>query len=1305
MDTGSSISLLCSTVLPKLSNVQVLPNSSLHVLSVNALPLEILCTVGCDVEIDGHLFTNQPFLVAKGICSPVILGTDFLTTNSAVINFSHPHSLEFQNTTAPSGALQERSDEVRVCLSETVTISPFHAVTVPCSCVTVDLEEGATLCLEGLPQLLSKHPQLEVGSCILDRDQAVGGFSVLVVNKSEESAKLFKQTNIASVFVLSASDVEALESEIAYGMQSHEHTCSVSSTSNPSMSDSVTGKDDVTQLLEDYLSHATHLSQSQHHALLNLLSQYSDVFLIKDGDDLGYCDQYAHRIDTGQAPHVKQAARRLPFHRRAALRALLNDLLHKGIIRESQSPWASPIVLVPKKDGSLRLCIDYRKLNRVTLRDAYPLPRIDETLDSLHGCSLFSTFDLANGYWQLALDEQDKCKSAFATPLGLYEFNVLPMGVCNGPATFQRVMEHVLGDLLLSPSSPVCRVFFDDVVVASRDVEEHLEMLEAVFSKLKSANLKLKLSKCNFLQESVKFLGFVVGKEGVSTCNEKIEAVWKWPIPCNATEVKQFLGLAGFYRKFVRNFSKLAAPLRQLTCADRPFHWTKACASAFRLLKERLVSAPVLAFPDFSDTAYPFILDTDASAYGMGSVLSQQQEGEVRVIAYASKTLNKAQRNYSTYDCELLSCVTFIEHFRCYTIGKPFELRTDHAALRSLYGSVEPRGRRARWLEKLAEYSFEITHRPGRLHLNADALSRRPPPDMCSADSIEPDTRENNLTSDVACSVTTPALVISPAFSSLSLDELRSAQLQDDEVGVVLQWFDETSSTFHTPDSNQLRGQSRIVHRFAADLDLYRVLDGILYRDTVIDDQPLSVLVVPFALQESAVCLVHTLSAGHQAFEKTLQKCKSRFFWYGMTNTIQNFIRGCQVCEQSMTKTGFGVAPLKSMQAGYRFEFVGIDIVGPVPQSMQGNEYILVMIDYFSRWVEALPIPNITAVTVARAFVNHWVSRYGAPEHLHSDQGSQFEAAVFQEMCKLLGVRKTRTTPYHPQGNGCVERVNRTLKSSLRAYTGQNPRDWEDHLPLVLLSYRSAQHSSTAYSPSMMVFGQELRLPVDLAFGLPPGVPLKGSSAPHFVKDLEQKLHHIHSQARRVDGLSHKHQYDMHQHRVKGEDLKVGDFVWYFSTVLPRGQRSKFHWPWSGPYRVEDIQGSTYVVRSLSEPTRTKRVHFNLLKKCHSHASPPPDPLESVPPTDTSSSSEVSLQQWPEPGDPVGVQPPPAPPPPAPPPPAPPPPAPPPPAPPPPAPPPPAPPSLPPPGRIHPGRHRQLPSYLQQYSVPAPADR
>ena len=389
-----------------------------------------------------------------------------------------------------------------------------------------------------------------------------------------------------------------------------------------------------------------------------------------------------------------------------------------GIIEPAASPWASNVVLVKKKDGSPRFCVDYRRLNSITYKDSYLLPLIDNCLNALSGSSWYSTLDLRSGYYNIPIAESNRDKSAFITRQGCFRFTVMPFGLTCAPSVFQRLMDVVLCGL----SYQACLVYLDDIIVFGKTFDEQLTRLGEVFSRLKAANLKLKPSKCFLCQRSVEFLGHIVSEEGLAMQPSKVKAISEWTACQDVSEVRAFMGLSGYYRRFIKDFSAIATPLYNLTRKESEFRWTTECQEAFDELKRRLVEEPILALPSDSGT---YVLDTDASDFGLGAVLSQRQDDQEKVIAYASRTLGKPEQKYETTWKELLAIVTGLKQFRQYLLGRHFVIRTDHAALTWLRRTAEPMPQLARWLTFIEQFDYEIEHRPGTKHGNADGLSRR----------------------------------------------------------------------------------------------------------------------------------------------------------------------------------------------------------------------------------------------------------------------------------------------------------------------------------------------------------------------------------------------------------------------------------------------------------------------------------------------------------------------------------------------------------------------------------------------------
>ena len=545
--------------------------------------------------------------------------------------------------------------------------------------------------------------------------------------------------------------------------------------------------------LEDmYQRSSEHLSSNQLKELRSLLLTHVDAFKL-EGGAMGNTDVAEHVIDTGDHAPIKQAPRRTPATLRPVVEQEVQQLLDNDIIEPSQSPWASPIVLVKKKSGEIRFCVDYRKLNFCTKKDGFPLVRIDDTLDALSDSIYYSTFDLDQAYFQVGIRGEDREKTAFVTHNGQWQFKVMGFGLCNAPSTFNRVMTRVLGKLQFSQ----CLIYLDDIIVHAKSFEEHLSRVDTVFELIKRSGLRLKPKKCTMFQKRVNFLGYVVSEDGVETDGEKIKRVSEWSTPRCVREVRSFVGLCNYYRRFVPDFGEICRPLHELTEKNVKFRWTADCQRAFDTLKHLLTSAPVLAYPKDEGQ---YILDTDASEFGTGAVLSQVQDGQERVIAYASSTLSKPERKYCVTRKEMLALVRFTKHFRPYLYGRHFLIRTDHNSLRWLFNFREPEGQVARWLDELSEYQFDVEHRPGRLHANADSLSRMECPQchtqICPSvePAVAPGQDDGDTPSAAGLSIQKVQVEIVTQtpnwFASETPTSLRERQLEDPDIQQIVQMLE-----------------------------------------------------------------------------------------------------------------------------------------------------------------------------------------------------------------------------------------------------------------------------------------------------------------------------------------------------------------------------------------------------------------------------------------------------------------------------------------------------------------------------------
>ena len=955
------------------------------------------------------------------------------------------------------------------------------------------------------------------------------------------------------------------------------------------------------------------LDSRQQELLWVLLLEFKDSFALNE-DEVGRTQLVEHEIDTGDAYPIKCRPRRLPLARQEACDKAVWNMLQADIIEPSDSPWAAAVVMVPKKNGEWRLCSDYRLLNGVTRKDSYPLPRVDESLDLVSGSTWFSSLDLRSGYYQVPLSPSARPKTAFCTGRGLWQFKVLSFGLCNAPATFARLMDRVLTGI----PRRECLVYLDDILAHGPSFDAALMSLRRVLEGIRAAGLKLHPDKCHFMRRQVTFLGHRVGQEGISTVQDKVQAVVDWPVPSTQKEVKSFLGLASYYRRFVQGFSCIAAPLFQLLQKDREFVWTEACLEAFVQLRRALSNAPVLA-P--ADPSLPFVLDTDASGVGVGGVLSQVGADGERVVAYFSRVFNKAERRYCVTRRELLAVLLSVRHFKYYLCGLTFTVRTDHSALQWLMSFREPEGQVARWLEELQAYVFTVVHRAGAQHSNADALSRRP----CAMDGCSycerRDSREHELCEEQQQQqvVRQAEVVVCRELQTVSAGEWRHQQEVDLDLQPVRQWVESRQR----PPWEEVARLSQATKELWSKFDALRLSDGILQRawkEPATGEERWQ-LVVPRGLRTAVLQAVHGApGSGHFGVTKTLRRLRQRCYWGRFRRDVEDFCRRCDLCTARKGPPGRSHAHLQQHLVGAPMERVAVDIVGPLPRTDNGIIYILSAIDYFTKWPEAYALPDQESETVAGALLGGIFSRFGVPDTLHSDQGRNFESRVFAAMCSRLGIQKTRTTPLRPQSDGLVERLHRTLGQQLAILTSKHQRNWDEHLPLVLMACRSAVQESTACTPALLMLGRELRTPAELAFGRPPDSPAV-PPGPEYARRLQDRLDSAHAFARVQQESANARQKRNYDVRARGRHFQPGELVWVHNPQRKKGRCPKLDSQWVGPCRVLERMGE--VVYRVQLPPRGRKValHRDRLAPYQGSASPqvsgtPRSPLHApVPPT------------------------------------------------------------------------------------------
>ena len=963
----------------------------------------------------------------------------------------------------------------------------------------------------------------------------------------------------------------------------------------------------------------------------SLLTEFQDVFATHEFD-LGNFTLIQHKIDTGDARPVALPLRRCPIHFAEEEKAHLHKMLDAGIISPSQSAWAAAPVLVRKKDKKIRWCLDFRKLNAVTKKDVFPLPNMSECIDTLDGNVWFSKLDANSAYWQIGIDKDSKEKTAFRTKYGLFEFNKMAFGLVNAPSTYARAMSLVLSGL----SWDIVLAYLDDICVLGRSTDEHLKNLRIVFSRFRTYGLKLKPNKSELFRKEIEFLGRSVSAQGTTLTDHSIEAIKNWTVPDSIKAVQRLLGMANFHREYMQDFAGICEPL-YLVLKSKKFFWGDPQQKAFEELKKRLASPAILAIPS---AGKQFYLDTDSSDYAIGAVLLQLQDGKEKVIAFGSFTLSAAQRRYCTTKKELLAIVRFTHHWRHYLLGVEVICRSDHRALTWLTNFKQMQGQLARWLEELTRYNLVIEYRPGKELAHADALSRINQ-DTCpvqisasdlpcggcpactrleakwrsfhdnvdyvkelSAPSVKqiniPDLKmvhgDNLSQVDPEIYVTGMTVHVQQAPSSEqecealgTTEYIMTEQRKDPNLLFIIEWL--TKGIIPEEASVKLAGAEK--RFYWTNKDFFFLADQVLYKK---GEDVRDILVIPVSLRDEVLHMCHDVpSAAHQGIHRTKERIKRTFFWYKMSKDIKNYVTGCNLCNKSKHASRKNKFPLTQNHAGLPMEKVHLDFIGPLPATLRGNHHILVIVDQFTKWVECIPLPNQTAEVTAKAAIDNFFARFGCAAQIVTDQGTNFESSLFKNICRLLGIHKSRTTAWRPSANGQVERFNLTIKNAIRCYVSKDQHDWDENLPLIASAIRASVNRSTGFTPNRLMLGREISIPTEIVF---PNNRIKQNHE-EFVTQLEKGLQEAHEVARKTLKAQLKKSKDFYDIGARVEHFKTGDIVYYLDNM----RKNKLSHVWIGPCLIIN-QSSPCNFDILIQNRTEKRVNHDTLKKCNDKVIP-----------------------------------------------------------------------------------------------------
>lgn len=961
----------------------------------------------------------------------------------------------------------------------------------------------------------------------------------------------------------------------------------------------------------------SYLNEEEQKSIENVCAKYADVFQLP-GDTLSTTNLLEHSIQLKEnTTPVYTKPYRLPNALKNEVQRQIDDMLENDIIEETTSEWSSPVLLVPKKTDrsgkkKWRLVIDYRKLNNKIQDDKFPLPNITDILDSLSNNIYYSKLDLSQSYYQLLLSQQSRKYTAFTTDKQ-YQMKRCPMGLKTSPSVFSRLMTIAMSGL----NYKACFIYLDDCIVVGNCLENHNKNLMSILQRLREVNLKLNPLKCEFLRKEIIYLGHKITPEGIFPDPSKIESIRTYPTPQNADDVKRFVAFANYYRRFIPNFADIAFPLNALSKKNVAFEWTIECENAFKKLRELLMSPHILDYPDFSESN-TFTLQTDASKQGLGAVLSNSNG---KVVAYASRNLKPAETRYPVIELELLAIVWAVRHFRPYLYGKKFNIKTDHKPLIYLFNMTDPSSRLTKFRLYLEEYDFEISYVPGRQNAAADALSRIP------LNSTELKEMHEHavlvMTRGQARKLQSkncPAVPEVPATQrpdqpkvveilkrpkdsiELILCMSRDFRRQIDKCSKITS---EKENCIYVPEKSAIFVMSRslsTVSVLARELQEFckkLKIDELVIIKTMRFEEIINIIIkelnklkdIPKLLilkdvlrvtdKDTKIVIMndfHLLpTSGHAGVNRMLNNIQKYYFWPGMTNDINEYVKKCKSCQIQKHSNRQTKEPMViTTTASTAFERISLDLVGPLDVDNYNYKYILTLQCDLTKYIEAYPLEKKDTVSVARAFVNDFVLRYGVPKEIITDQGTEFMSSVFTEMCSLLKINKVNSTAYHHETLGALENNHKHLGSFLRIQCDNNNSDWSSWLPYWCFSYNTAVHTETKYTPFELVFGKVCTLPTNLQN--PSTIePLYNPES--FPLELKYRLQRAQTDARNNLIQSkeiRKYNYDQ---KCNSKKYNSGDLVLVKNQV-----GNKLDKIYLGPYEViEEIAPNVKILRDGKE--------------------------------------------------------------------------------------------------------------------------
>ena len=1231
IDTGSAITIIHQNLLNKIPHEKFIEKPKNH-LSASCSSVDIIGETLLTININGT--TTQIIAdVATNLITNLILGSDWIQSNNVyILTPERRIMIRKKGKQVSTPFVKPPLLNYPVTLINHITLPPFSE-----QIIEARLQHGNMIDVLFEPNPKLQNKALFIASTLLNVQNEK--ININIINATDKQQTLSEGTKMGVVTQISTSvgliiTQKDLKKRIPRGkacmmliprgkaanenngqksinidltvLKKNQHqcrNCKQNFVTGNDLYQHLRNKCYPEEIREQITTLTTHINDDkQREKITNILWKYGKLFDTREPSKIDIILKNA--IDTGAHRPIHTAPYRKSNKDQEILTMETQKLLENEIIEHSTSPWSSPVVLVKKKDGTTRFCVDYRRLNQITTKDAFPLPRIDDIYDQLTRATYFSKFDFKSGYFQVPLDKADRPKTAFSTRDGHFQFKVLPQGLTNGPPTFQRIVNQILGPNRWKHML----AYIDDIIIYSKNFMEHLQHIEEVCTLLQEANFKLNIDKCEIVRTEILFLGHLIKQGTIKPDPENIRGLAETREPTSAEEAFRFVKAAEYYRKFIPKFSIIAAPLhkyapttvtQQQTNKKTKFELPEAARAAFIQLKKILTNDLILDIPD--DTL-PFKLQTDACVDGIGAVLLQITTNGDRPLAYMSKKLTKTQINWPTIEQECYAIVQAVEKWDKYLRGREFMLETDHEPLVNFTNKEQLNKRCDRWRLKLAEYRFKVKHIQGKKNHMADYLSRSP------VDNAEEESDERiNYTSKATQTDTSFAPTHRKVETSKITTAITRAQARKkaDELIPQGKVANDTLSTsplgedanriisFDMNDLRKCQEEDMVVQKIKKNIKdhkQYIIEDGILLKK-----QTTSLPSVPFVptgrIRADILKIYHDTpgNGAHFGRDKTIRKIQERYYWPTMVADIENHLKSCLPCAQNNYRRQKPPGKLKPIPPPDGiWKLLSMDFHGPItPTSQRGNRYIISLTDILSKFVITKAVRDCTATTAVNFLVNDVILKYGTPTCILTDNGTHFTAQLMNNLCQKLGVTHLYSTVYHPQTNGQIERFNATMDGKIAALCNERRTNWDEMLQFVTFNYNTSKHATTKQTPFEMMHGRQAILPFDQQEAL-----ISFTQDYEHGQKIKNYLQKLTEEARKnilKSQQQYKTRYDLNRKELI---LKINDLV----LVKTRNLRNKFEVRYEGPFKIiKQLASKTFIVQHVKKLTLTRQVTMDVI--------------------------------------------------------------------------------------------------------------